>query len=220
MDHQRDPAIHVFYRPEQVLVVDSPENFSKSPQKPRLLLEFLSRHGLDRHFVRHDDWPPFQRVDFLLAHTPEYVDAFFAGQRPLCESNELTWSEQFADSVRYTNASLYHAIEHAVAHPEQVTFSPTSGFHHARPTGGGDFCTFSGQVIAAAKLFREHRLVGAHIDLDGHFGNSIKDSRTFVADLDKAIPPGCNINPGGVHAKYLESLQALLPDLEGRIVQG
>jgi hypothetical protein len=61
-----------------VLVVDSPENFSKSPQKPRLLLDFLSRCGLDRHFVRHDDWPPFQREDFLLAHTPGYVDAFFA----------------------------------------------------------------------------------------------------------------------------------------------
>ena len=197
MDQQRDPAIHVFYRPEQVLAVDSPENFSKSPQKPRRLLEFLSRHGLDRRFVRHDDWQPFQREDFLLAHTPEYVDAFFAGRRPLCESNELTWSEQFADSVRYTNASLYHAIEHAVAHPEQVTFSPTSGFHHAGPTGGGGFCTFSGQVIAAVKIFREHRLVGAHIDLDGHFGNSIEDSRAFVADLNQAIPPGCNINPTG-----------------------
>jgi acetoin utilization deacetylase AcuC-like enzyme len=220
MDHQRDPTIHVFYRPEQVLAVDSPENFSKSPQKPRLLLECLSRDGLDRHFVRHDDWPPFQREDFLLAHTPEYVDAFFAGRRPLCESNELTWSEQFADSVRYTNASLYHAIEHAVAHPEQVTFSPTSGFHHARPTGGGGFCTFGGQVIAAVKIFGEHRRVGAHIDLDGHFGNSIEDSRAFVAELNQAIPPGCTINPTGVHAGYLDSLKKHLVDLEERLARG
>ena len=80
MDKSCDPVIHVFYRPEQVLAVDSPENFSKSPQKPRLLLEFLSRLCLDRHFVRHDDWPPFQRQDFLLAHPAEYVDAFFAGR--------------------------------------------------------------------------------------------------------------------------------------------
>jgi hypothetical protein len=43
MDNSRDPVIHVFYRPEQVLAIDSPENFSKSPQKPRLLLGFLSR---------------------------------------------------------------------------------------------------------------------------------------------------------------------------------
>ena len=128
----------------------------------------------------------------MLAHT-----AFFAGGRPLCESNELTWSEQFADSVRYTNASLCHAIEHSIAHPEQLTFSPTSGFHHARPRGGGGFCTFSGQVIAAVKLFRKHHMVGAHIDLDGHFGNSIEDSRAFVAKLNQAIPPGCNINPAG-----------------------
>ena len=220
MDHQRDPAIHVFYRPEQVLAVDRPENFSKSPQKPRLLLEFLSRHGLDRHLVRHDDWPTFQREDFLLAHTPEYVDAFFAGQRPLCESNELAWSEQFADSVRYTNASLYHAIEHALAHPEQFTFSPTCRFHQARPKGGAGFCTFSGQVIAAVMLFREHRLVGAHIDLDGHFGNSIEDSRAFVAELNQAIPPGCNIDPTGDHTGYLDSLKKQLADLERRLVRG
>ena len=110
--------------------------------------------------------------------------------------------------MRYTNASLYHAIEHAVAHPEQVTFSPTSGFHHARPAAGSAFCTFSGQVIAAIKIFREHRLVGAYLDLDGHFGNSIEDSRTFVADLNQAIPPGCNINPDGDHADYLDSLNA------------
>jgi acetoin utilization deacetylase AcuC-like enzyme len=217
MNNSRDPVIHVFYRPEQVLAVDSAENFSKSPQKPRLLLEFLARHGLDRHFVRHDDWPPFQRQDFLLAHTPEYVDAFFAGRPPLCKSNGLAWSAQFADSVRYTNASLFHAIERAVAHPEQVTFSPTSGFHHARPAAGSGFCTFSGQVIAAVKIFRERRLVGAHLDLDGHFGNSIEDSRTFVADLNQAIPPGCNINPDGDHADYLDSLKQNLADLEGRL---
>jgi acetoin utilization deacetylase AcuC-like enzyme len=220
MDDQRDPAIHIFYRPEQVLTVDSAENFSKSPQKPRLLLEFLARHGLGGHFVRHDDWPPFQREDFLLAHTPEYVDAFFAGQRPLCESNELEWSPQFADSVRYTNSSLYHAIEHAVAHPGQVTFSPTSGFHHARPTAGSGFCTFSGQVIAAVKIFRERRLVGAHLDLDAHFGNSIEDSGTFADDLNQAIPPGCNVNPTGAHTGYLDSLKKHLADLEERFARG
>ena len=63
--------------------------------------------GLDRYFVRHDDWPPFQREDFLLAHTAEYVDAFFAGWRLLCESNELTWSEQFARAKALPNCFLW-----------------------------------------------------------------------------------------------------------------
>jgi acetoin utilization deacetylase AcuC-like enzyme len=220
LSNSRDPAIHVFYCPEQVLASGGEANFSKSPQKPGLLLEFLSQHGLDHYFVRHDGWPPFERAEFLLAHTADYVDAFFNGRQPQCSSNGLEWSEQFADSVRYTNASLRHAVQHAVMHPERVTFSPTSGFHHARPHGGGGFCTFSGQVIAAVKTFREFGAVGAHIDLDGHFGNSIEDSRRFVADLDQAIPRGCNINPEGVHGYYLDSLARHLADLEGRLCRG
>jgi acetoin utilization deacetylase AcuC-like enzyme len=219
MDNARDRQIHVFYRPEQVRAAESGRIFSRSPLKPRLLLEFLTRYGIDSHFVRHDGWLPFGREDFLLAHTVEYVDAFFAGRQPLCESNELEWSVQFADSVRYTNASLYSAIEHAVTHPEQVRFSPTSGFHHACPDSGFGFCTFSGQVVAAVKLFRERGVAGAHIDLDGHFGNSIEDSRDFAPDLNEAIPCGCNINPKGKHCIYLQSLEEHLTDLEGRLVR-
>jgi acetoin utilization deacetylase AcuC-like enzyme len=219
MNIARDPEIHVFYRPEQVLEVD-PGNFSKSPLKPRLLLEFLEDQGLGRNFVRHADWEPFTREDFMLAHTPEYVDAFFDGEQPLCEANGMIWSPQFADSVRYTNASLYEAIKHSIEHPAQVAFSPTSGFHHARPSGGSGFCTFSGQVIAALKLYRDRSLVGTHIDLDSHFGNSIEDSRRFVPDLNLAIPPGCNINPDGSHGKYLDSLSEHLANLEKLLLRG
>ncbi len=50
--------------------------------------------------------------------------------------------------------------------------------------------------------------------------DSIEDSRTFVADLNQAIPPGCNINPTGAHAGYLDSLTKHLADLEERLAQG
>jgi acetoin utilization deacetylase AcuC-like enzyme len=82
-----------------------------------------------------------------------------------------------------------------------MTFSPTSGFHHAQPRGGSGFCTFSGQVIASTKLYREKGLVGAYLDLDGHFGNSIKDSQRFVKDLNESI--FMNINPQGSHYSYI-----------------
>jgi hypothetical protein len=75
-------------------------------------------------------------------------------------------------------------------------------------------------VIAAVKILREHRLVGAHIDFDGHFGNSIEDSRAFFAELNEAIPPGCNINPTGAHTGYLASLKDHLADLEERLARG
>jgi acetoin utilization deacetylase AcuC-like enzyme len=219
MSNSRDRRIHVFYRPEQVRKGDSGD-FSRSPLKPKLLLGFLDEHGLGQHFIRHAEWEPFTREDFLLAHTPEYVAAFFDGKQPRCQSNGLSWSPQFADSVRYTNASLYHAIAHSVAHPEQVAFSPTSGFHHARPEGGSGYCTFSGQVIAALKLYRESGLVGAHLDLDSHYGNSIEDSRSFARDLNLAIPRGCNINPDGDHDAYLRSLSDHLGALEDQLLGG
>ena len=119
------------------------------------------------------------------------MEAFFSGIEPLAASNMLTWSRQLADSVRYTNAGLYHALASAVGNRSSVAFSPVSGFHHATPESGDGFCTFSGQVIASVRIFREDKLPGAYIDLDGHYGNSIEDSGGFVKELNQAVPLGC-----------------------------
>lgn len=212
--------IRLFYRPEMVLNRDVAANYSKSPQKPRLLLRFLQKKNLLTHFHQVSDWEPFDPQKFLIAHTRNYVDAFFAGIEPLASSNGLEWSAQFADSVRYTNASLYHAVAAAVKDPATVTFSPSSGFHHAMPTRGAGFCTFSGQVIASTNIYRQHRLSGVHIDLDGHYGNSIEDSRYFVKDLDLAVPPGCNVNPKGAHGEYLEDLRQQLMRIRKLFLRG
>jgi acetoin utilization deacetylase AcuC-like enzyme len=158
--------------------------------------------------------------DFRIAHTKEYVDAFFNGTQPLCSSSGLFWSEELAESVCYTNSSLYHAIKFAVTHPERVCFSPVSGFHHANPGFGEKFCSASGQVIASVKVFRETGKRGAYLDLDGHFGNSIEDSRTFVPDLNEAVPPGFNFNPKGVHKRYISSLKYMLSQLEKAVLSG
>ncbi len=122
------------------------------------------------------------------------------------------------ESVRYTNASLYNAIKHAVLNPQNVSFSPTSGFHHASPTSGCGFCTFSGQVIASVKIYQELRLSGCYFDLDGHFGNSIEDSREFVPNLNKAVPRGCNINPSGRNETYMISLKKEFKKMEKKIL--
>jgi acetoin utilization deacetylase AcuC-like enzyme len=211
--------LRLFYRPEMVLEHDTARNYSKSPLKPQLFVDFLRRYDLLKHFVMWSEWPPFRRDDFLVAHTERYVDAFFSGREPLASSNRLAWSEQFADSVRYTNASLYHALRAAVAEPGHIAFSPTSGFHHATPRAGSGFCTFSGQVIASVKLYRRHGLAGAYIDLDGHYGNSIEDSRAFVPELNEAIPRGCNVNPQGKHEAYLADLTDKLRWLRGQLLQ-
>ena len=216
----RNDRIHVFYRGSQVLKNASNSNYSKSPQKPRLFLRYLIKNGLGDNFRLVKNWHPFERDDFRIAHTDEYVDGFFNGESPFCTHNGLEWSPQFAESVRYTNASLYNAIRYACEDPGTITFSPTSGFHHARPEGGGGFCTFSGQVIASIKIFREKKLAGAYVDLDGHYGNSIEDSREFAPEINSAVPEGCNINPAGTHERYIKDLGSKLEALEKKLVEG
>src|ERR1700740_1017509 len=144
------PIIKTFYNHKQVMEYNSEKSFSKSPLKPKLLLQYLKRLGLMEHFFElHHTFRPFTKEDFLIAHTKKYVDAVFNGVKPLCSSNNLPWSKELVTSLCFTNESVDKALEFASQNPDQVTFSPSAGFHHARPESGGGFCTFSGQVIAS-----------------------------------------------------------------------
>jgi len=195
-------------------------NYSKSPTKPRRFVEFLRETPVWPHVALHADFPIATREDLALAHEARYVAGFLAGAKPHAEANDLAWSPAFRDSVLHTNGGLLAAVTAAIDTPAQVTMAPVSGFHHARPAGGSAFCTFSGQVIVGLRLYRARGLRGAWIDLDGHYGNSIEDSREFAPDLDAAIPPGCNINPAGAHAAYLRDLGEELQRLGTRVVAG
>lgn len=214
----RNTTIKTFYNSKQVLKRDSKNNVSKSPLKPKLLLDYLKSNELIKHFEIDKDFKPFVADDFLIAHKEEYVNAMFAGVKPLCKSSGLKWSRQFLESLTYTNASLYNAIRQSITTPNQITFSNTSGFHHATPDRGNAFCAFSGQVIASMKIYNEFGLSGAYLDLDAHFGNSINDSYYFVKDLDKAIPFGCNINPIEKGKHYISDLKQRLKILANKII--
>jgi acetoin utilization deacetylase AcuC-like enzyme len=215
----RDVKIKTFYSDNQVLKNNTNLNYSKSPAKPKLLIEYLETHGLIQNFELIKDFEPFSKKDFYIAHEKSYVDEFFSG-KGRCDSNGLAWSKQFAESIRYTNSSLYLAIKNSIINPREISFSPTSGFHHAKPQRGSGFCTFSGQVIASIKIYKEFGLSGAYFDLDGHFGNSIEDSRDFVKDLNSAIPIGFNINPTGKNKSYIKALTNSLKKVKAAILSG
>ena len=214
----RKDRIKVFYTEKQVCQESIRESsYSKSPLKPKLLMEYLAANGFSDVLDIVDTFRPFGKRDFKLAHHQSYVNNFFRGKGN-CRSNSLPWSKALVESVQYTNSSLYSAIRYACKHPEVMTLSPTSGFHHAGPSGGSGFCTFSGQVIASTKLYRNQGLVGAYLDLDGHFGNSIEDSRKFVKDLDESIY--MNINPRGSHEHYVVDFVEKLEELANAIRLG
>jgi acetoin utilization deacetylase AcuC-like enzyme len=206
--------ITAFYNPNMVPQESILGNFSQSPYKPKLFMDYITSKPLLRSIRIESNFPPFTEADFLIAHTKEYVNAVFNGIKPLCESNNLNWSNDFAKSLLYTNSSLYHAIKNSLENPGEICFSPTSGFHHAKPTEGMGFCTFSGQVIASIKLWREYKMRGVYLDLDGHYGNSIEDSREMFDEINDAVPIGCNYNPKGRRKSYLEDLESYLQKLK------
>lgn len=211
--------IKIFFKNEMALQSKN-NNFSKSPMKPKLFIEYLiDNTPFNERFVVDKEWKPFEKEMFEIVHSPVYVNDFFNGKKPLCESNDLDWSLELVESVKHTNASLYIAIHNSLDNPTYITHSPTSGFHHATYESGGGFCTFSGQVLASLLLYKQKGVRGAYVDLDGHFGNSIESYRTrkdLGSFVNKAIP--ININPKGNSFDYLNDLRNKLNHLKTEIL--
>jgi acetoin utilization deacetylase AcuC-like enzyme len=213
------PFLHTFYHPKMSVNPANLSGYTQSPSKPRLLMEYLKRKGLLEFFILDDDFPLLLREDFYVAHIKEMVDNFF-DKGKTNKMLHIKWTPEYAETVKYGNAAMYAAIKYAVQNPEEISFNPFTGFHHANPTRSALFCAFSGQVIASVKVFYEFGLCGAYIDLDGHYGNSIDNSRDFVPDIDKAISPVCgNINIIARHQVYLEELKANLKILRKEILE-
>ena len=213
----KSPILHTFYHPKMSVNVDSLTGYTQTPAKPTLMMEYLERKKLLEYFLLDDDFSPMSREDFYIAHTKEMVDNFF-DKGKTSKILHIKWTPEYAESVAYESASLYYAIRYAVQNPEEICFSPSAAFHHANPTRSALFCAFSGQVIASMKVYYEFGFCGAYIDLDGHYGNSIDNSRDFVTDIDKAISPVCgNINIMARHQKYLEELKANLKILRKKL---
>ncbi|MBE0676264.1 MAG: hypothetical protein IH591_16530, partial [Bacteroidales bacterium] len=219
MKYLKLPRIRAFYTPLMSLEPGVVESYSQSPAKPKLFMEYLRQKDLLKYLDIQVDFPLLERKDFYVAHTRELVDNFFdKGLTNRMLHIKLT--PEYAETVKYTNASLYSAIKYAVQNPDTLTFTPATGFHHATPKRSALFCAFSGQVISSLKIYKEFGLCGAYIDLDGHYGNSIDNSRDFTEDIDMAISPVCgNINIIQRHQKYLEELKEYLHVLRTEIIE-
>lgn len=209
--------IKTFYSPKQVChKMDA--SFSKSPLKPYLLMKKIEEEGYGKYFDIEGNFDPIKKEDFLIAHTEEYVNDMF-NKTGWYNTNGLPWSKALVKSLHYTTGSLLAAKRWAIEHPEQICFAPISGMHHARPKSGSGYCTFSGQVISAIKIYEETGLSGAYLDLDCHYGNSIEDTYEFNPLLEKAIPKGYNINPNGFNETYIDNFKRKLNMLKAAILK-
>ncbi len=214
----RNPKIKTFFTEKQVCTKNITEkSSSRSPQKPSLLIKRLKQNGYIKMLEIEEKFEPVSKKDFLIAHTEEYVHNVLQ-KKGNYDSNMLEWSQELVNSLHYTTASLYHAKKYAIQNPETVCFAPVSGMHHAQPGRGQGFCTFSGQVISAIKIYEEFGKSCAYFDLDGHFGNSIEDTRDFNPTLDLAIPVGCNINPDDQNDYYVAEFETGLAHIKEQIL--
>ena len=154
----------VFYRPEQVVDAGS---FSKSPSKPKLVVEAWRKKWRD---LAVESFIPIQQRDLYAVHDKEYVDAVFN----LTESNGFgTCSKAVNESLLYTCGSMVAAARYALD-TGKVGVSPTSGFHHAGWDFNSGFCTFNGLVLAAREAVKRGCRVGI-LDCDQHEGDGTDD---------------------------------------------
>lgn len=216
---EMNSKIKTFYTEKQVCFDSIRESsYSQSPLKPYLLMKRFDETGYNDLLDIDGSFEPISKEDFGIAHTEEYIEDVYSGKGD-CNSNGLPWSQNLVNSLPYTTGSLYAASKWALEHPEQIALAPISGMHHAQPKNGSGFCTFSGQVISAIKIYQETGKVCAYLDLDGHFGNSIEDTRSFNPLVNKAIPKGCNINPQGNNGEYLSNFKDALDILGDKILK-
>ncbi|WP_048440641.1 hypothetical protein [Caenimonas sp. SL110] len=159
----------IFFRNEQV--ANQPASFSPSACKPALVVHDWLRRGLITQGDIHS-FPPVTRADLTLAHDPDFVQGILDLE---IENGFGTTDPELTTSLYYTTGSLLAASRQALG-ANEITCSPTSGFHHAGYARAGGYCTFNGLMVVAMKLLKEGavRQVGI-IDCDVHFADGTED---------------------------------------------
>lgn len=155
----------VFYQSE--MVPPFRKLYSPSPFKPSAVLQrWLGRFGGD---IEVTSFSPATRADLYKCHTQGYVDGVLDGK---LETGFYTRSVEIAESCLFTTGSMIAAARYVLSEKARAAVSPTSGFHHARYSSGGGFCTFNGlmAVVTALPDFR----IGI-VDCDYHYGDGTDD---------------------------------------------
>ena len=98
-----------------------------------------------------------------------------------------------------------------------ITCSPTSGFHHARYSEAGGFCTFNGLIIAARKLIEQDRLANrvGILDLDMHWGDGTEQ---IIGQIIEQLNLGSIDHYSfGKQGLKMQDIPSFLDHLAGRI---
>jgi acetoin utilization deacetylase AcuC-like enzyme len=163
-----------------------------------------------------------------LAHTPDYVQRFLAGELTAAEERLLgfPWSPELARRALYATGGTLLAARWAVC--DGLAANLAGGSHHAFADHGEGYCAFNDLAVAARELQRTGRARRiAVIDCDVHQGNGTAailgaDPETFTFSIHcdsnyprQKVPGSRDVGlPDGVEdAQYLEILASELTAL-------
>ena len=152
----------VFYDERQS--VNSNDSFSPSAEKPAKVLDSWRKLDIPFDVISFD---PLSVDEIALAHDWNYVNRVMALKVDNGFGNR---SPMIAKTLPWVSGSMVAAALHSY-HTGEISFSPTSGAHHACYCHGGNFCTFNFLVIAAIKAHQAGAAKIGILDLDFHYGN-------------------------------------------------
>jgi acetoin utilization deacetylase AcuC-like enzyme len=142
------------------------KSFSPSAAKPSLFLEYLSAKKVPVELI--SNFEPCTKDKFKIAHQDSFVD----GVLDLNIQNGFgNYSKKVADSLLYTTGSFLACAQYSFIN-KRISFSPTSGFHHASYAYASGFCTFNGLIVSAMILRKQYPTIKIGIiDCDQHYGD-------------------------------------------------
>lgn len=156
----------VFYDERQSVKANN--SFSPSAGKPAKVLESWLKLGIPFEVCSFE---PLSVDDLALAHDRLYVERILS----LKEENGFgNRNPDVAGALPWVCGSMVAAALHSYATGE-LSFSPTSGAHHACYSHGGGYCTFNFLIMAAIKVHQAGASRIGILDLDCHHGNGTVD---------------------------------------------
>lgn len=212
----------LFYTDQYVITL--PDGHKFPVRKYGLVRQMLMADGLF-HFERA---PLAEPETLALAHDPDYVHNFMAGELPPAAMRRigLPWSDVLVNRSRASVGATVSAAHDAIEHGWGGTLG--GGTHHAFRAEGAGFCVFNDVAVAIQSLRKDGKIRrAAVIDLDVHQGDGTAEIfsqnhdvftlsihcqsnfpfRKQTSRLDVALPDKVEDD------EYLQTLESVLPKI-------
>jgi acetoin utilization deacetylase AcuC-like enzyme len=164
-------TVKVFYDERQTVGFN--DSFSPSASKPAKVVASWQRLGIPLELC---SFAPLTIDDMCLAHDRNYVEGVLAYKYP---NGFGSFNPEVALALPWVCGSMVASVLHSLNSGE-LSFSPTSGAHHACYNHGMCYCTFNFLAMAAIRAHQEGAKTVGIIDLDNHHGNGTENIITTL----------------------------------------